>query len=189
MPDEVRRRRFRRPGPSKRRTLASLCGTRRAGAGAFCAPRLRLNGGHAGDNERCGECSVFWCVPHKGCGRGYSRSYPACNRKPRHCLSSNEGRSFALPRVAELRRAAGLFRISERRVEGESRGSCKGEDRQCAIILGAGSPATSSAIDHLGVTPGQPLCVDRDELAAILAAGVLASSPAEATTNGCRSHS
>ena len=102
--------------------------------------RSKWNGGHAGDNERCGERSVFWCVPHKGCGRGYSRSYPACNRKPRHCLSPNEGRSFALPRHAELHRAAGLFRISERGVEGESRGSRKGEDRQCAITLGAGCP-------------------------------------------------
>ena len=48
------------------------------------------------------------------------------------------------------------------------------------------APATTSAIDHLSVTPGQPLCVDRDALAAMLAAGVLASSPAEATTNGCQ---
>ena len=40
----------------------------------------------------------------------------------------------------EARRAAGLFRISERGVEGESRGSRKGEDRQCAITLGAGCP-------------------------------------------------
>ena len=48
------------------------------------------------------------------------------------------------------------------------------------------APATSSAIDHLGVTPGQPLCVDSDALAAILAASALASSTAEATTNGCQ---
>ena len=135
----------RRRGRSKKQKLASLCGTRRAGAGAFCTPRLPLNGGQARDNERCGECSVFWCVPHKGCGRGYSRSYPACNRKPRHCLSPNEGRSFALPRHAQLHRAAGLFRISERGVEGESRGSRKGEDGQCAITLGAGCPC-----DHFG---------------------------------------
>ena len=47
-------------------------------------------------------------------------------------------------------------------------------------------PATTSAIDHLSVAPDQPVCVDRDELAAILAAGVLASSPAETTTNGCQ---
>ena len=46
--------------------------------------------------------------------------------------------------------------------------------------------ATTSAVDHLSVTPGQPLCVDRDALAAMLAASALASSPAEATTNGCQ---
>jgi hypothetical protein len=46
--------------------------------------------------------------------------------------------------------------------------------------------ATTSAIDHLSIAPDQPLCVDRDALAAILAAGALASSPAEATTNGCQ---
>ena len=179
-------RRFPPRGPWKKRTLASLCGTRRAGAGAFCTPRLHLNGGHAGDNERCGECSVFWCVPHKGCGRGYSRSYPACNRKPRHCLSPNEGRSFALPRHAELHRAAGLFRISERGVESESRGSRKGEDGNSPSPPAPDAPATTSAVDRLSVAPGMPLCADRDALAAILAAGVLASSPAETTTNGCQ---
>jgi hypothetical protein len=47
-------------------------------------------------------------------------------------------------------------------------------------------PATTYAVDHLGVTPGWPLCVDRDTLAAILAASVLASSLAETTTNGCQ---
>jgi hypothetical protein len=46
--------------------------------------------------------------------------------------------------------------------------------------------ATTSAIDHLSIAPDQPLCVDRDALAAMLAAGALASSPAEATTNGCQ---
>ena len=48
------------------------------------------------------------------------------------------------------------------------------------------APATTSAVDRLSVTPGMPLCADRDALAAILAAGVLASSPAETTTNGCQ---
>jgi hypothetical protein len=46
--------------------------------------------------------------------------------------------------------------------------------------------STKSAIDHLSIAPDQPVCVDRDALAAILAAGVLASRPAEATTNGCQ---
>jgi hypothetical protein len=48
------------------------------------------------------------------------------------------------------------------------------------------APATAPTVGYLSVTPGQPLCVDRDALAAILAAGVLASSPAETTTNGCQ---
>jgi hypothetical protein len=47
-------------------------------------------------------------------------------------------------------------------------------------------PASTSSIDHLSVTPGQPLCVDQDSLAAMLVAGVLASSPAQVTTNGCQ---
>ena len=47
-------------------------------------------------------------------------------------------------------------------------------------------PASTSSIDHLSVTPGQPLCVDQDSLAAMLVAGVLASGPAQVTTNGCQ---
>jgi hypothetical protein len=39
----------------------------------------------------------------------------------------------------------------------------------------APDPATTPAIDHLSIAPDQPVCVDRDALAAILAAGVLAS--------------
>jgi hypothetical protein len=157
--------------------------SRRAGGGLFARRAATLEPrARGGITSDCGECRVFWCVPHKGSGRGYSRSYPACNRKPRRCLSPDEGRSFALPRHSELHRAAGLFRISERGSEGESRGSRKGEDRQCAITLGAGCPCNHA----VSVAPGQPLCVDRDALAAILFAGVLASSPAETTTNGCQ---
>ena len=47
-------------------------------------------------------------------------------------------------------------------------------------------PDTTSAIDHLSAIPGQPLCVDREALAAMLVAGMLASSPTQATTNGCQ---
>ncbi len=47
-------------------------------------------------------------------------------------------------------------------------------------------PHTTSAIDHLSAMPGQPLCVDREALAAMLVAGMLASSPTQATTNGCQ---
>jgi hypothetical protein len=47
-------------------------------------------------------------------------------------------------------------------------------------------PAATTSIDHLSAAPSQPLCVDRDALAAMLVAGVLASSPTEVTTNGCQ---
>jgi hypothetical protein len=63
----------------------------------------------------------------------------------------------------------------------------KAEEAAKAKTGGAPSPpAPGPAIDHLSVAPDQPVCADRDELAAILAAGVLASSPAETTTNGCQ---
>ena len=47
-------------------------------------------------------------------------------------------------------------------------------------------PATTSAIDHPSAAVGQPFCVDRDALAAMLVAGMLASSPENFTTNGCQ---
>jgi hypothetical protein len=45
-------------------------------------------------------------------------------------------------------------------------------------------PATTSSIDRLSVA-GQPLCVDAQAVAAMLAAGLLTSSPRNAATNGC----
>ena len=67
----------------------------------------------------------------------------------------------------------------------------KAEEAAKAKTENAPSPpapdvATTSTVDRVNVAPGQPICVDRDALAAMLAAGVLASSPAEATTNGCQ---
>ena len=47
-------------------------------------------------------------------------------------------------------------------------------------------PATTSAIDHRGAAIGQTFCADRDALAAMLMAGVLASSPDDVTTKGCQ---
>ena len=44
-------------------------------------------------------------------------------------------------------------------------------------------PATTSAINRLSVAAGQPVCVDRDALAAVLAAVLLTSNPAEVATN------
>ena len=67
----------------------------------------------------------------------------------------------------------------------------KAEEAAKAKTENAPSPpapdvATTSTVDRVNVAPGQPICVDRDALAAMLAAGVLASSPAEAITNGCQ---
>ena len=67
----------------------------------------------------------------------------------------------------------------------------KGEDTTSPIIrdvheTAPDDPASTSSIDHPSVTPGRPLCVDQDSLAAMLVAGVLASSPAQVTTNGCQ---
>ena len=47
-------------------------------------------------------------------------------------------------------------------------------------------PATTSSINRLSFVHGQPLCVDRDALAAMLVAGVLTSNTAEAATLGCQ---
>jgi hypothetical protein len=49
-----------------------------------------------------------------------------------------------------------------------------------------GDPASPSSIDHLSVTPGEPLCVDQDSLAAMLVAGMLAANAAQAVTIGCQ---
>jgi hypothetical protein len=47
-------------------------------------------------------------------------------------------------------------------------------------------PPSTGSIGHLGVASGQPVCVDRDSLAASIIAGVLASSSDTVMpTNGC----
>jgi hypothetical protein len=51
----------------------------------------------------------------------------------------------------------------------------------------ADDPATTGSIDHLSFAPGQPLCVDRDALAAMILAGLLTSDPTKAATRGCQS--
>jgi len=77
------------------------------------------------------------------------------------------------------------------KAKGEDTPKAKGEDTTSPIIRDAhetapDDPASTSSIDHPSVTPGRPLCVDQDSLAAMLVAGVLASSPAQVTTNGCQ---
>jgi hypothetical protein len=47
-------------------------------------------------------------------------------------------------------------------------------------------PAPASSIDHLRFVHDQPLCVDRDALAALILAGLLTSDPSQAATRGCQ---
>jgi hypothetical protein len=47
-------------------------------------------------------------------------------------------------------------------------------------------PATTSSIDRLSFAHDQPLCKDRDTLAAMIVAGLLTSDPSEADTPGCQ---
>jgi hypothetical protein len=48
------------------------------------------------------------------------------------------------------------------------------------------NPPTALTIDHPSAAVGQPLCEDRDTLAAMFVAGMLTSSPENATTIGCQ---
>ena len=47
-------------------------------------------------------------------------------------------------------------------------------------------PVSTSSIGYLGGTAGQPLCVRRDALAAMLVEGVLGPNQAQGTTIGCQ---
>jgi hypothetical protein len=47
-------------------------------------------------------------------------------------------------------------------------------------------PATTSSIDRLSFAHDQPLCKDRDALAAMILAGLLTSNPSQAATPGCQ---
>jgi hypothetical protein len=47
-------------------------------------------------------------------------------------------------------------------------------------------PATTSSIDRLSFAHDQPLCKDRDALAAMILAGLLTSNPSQAVTPGCQ---
>jgi hypothetical protein len=46
--------------------------------------------------------------------------------------------------------------------------------------------ATTESIDRLSFAHGQPLCKDRDTLAAMILAGLLTSDPTKAATPGCQ---
>ena len=134
---------------------------------------------------RFGEWGVFWRVRHQGCGRGYNRSYPAGDRKPRCDLAATKeevSRCRAIQQPVQRRDCFGFLKKGPK---------AKAEEAAKAKTENAPSPpapdvATTSTVDRVNVAPGQPICVDRDALGAMLAAGVLASSPSEATTNGCQ---
>jgi hypothetical protein len=52
--------------------------------------------------------------------------------------------------------------------------------------LSSDDPTTTGSIDHFSFAPSQPLCADRDALAAMILAGLLTSNPTEAATRGCQ---
>jgi hypothetical protein len=99
-----------------------------------------------------------------------------------NCFKSLKGQRQGAPKAK---------REDTPKAKGEDTPKAKGEDTTSPIIRDAhetapDDPASTSSIDHPSVTPGRPLCVDQDSLAAMLVAGVLASSPAQVTTNGCQ---
>ena len=62
-----------------------------------------------------------------------------------------------------------------------------GEGARWSVLTGVqetapDDPASTSSIDHLGVAPGQPVCVDQDSLAAAFVAAVVLGS----TRYGCQ---
>jgi hypothetical protein len=67
----------------------------------------------------------------------------------------------------------------------KSQESPKAKAKDTSPPLTPDDPATMSSIDHPSGALGRPLCADREALAAILIAGVFASSPTEVATNGC----
>ena len=52
--------------------------------------------------------------------------------------------------------------------------------------LSSGDSATTASIDRLSFAHDQPLCKDRDALAAMILAGLLTSNPSQAATPGCQ---
>jgi hypothetical protein len=50
----------------------------------------------------------------------------------------------------------------------------------------SGDSATTASIDRLSFAHDQPLCKDRDALAAMILAGLLTSNPSQAATPGCQ---
>ena len=59
------------------------------------------------------------------------------------------------------------------------------EDSPSPTVL-PDDPVSTSSIGYLSGTSGQPLCVRRDALVAMLVEGMLGPNPAQATTIGCQ---
>jgi hypothetical protein len=73
------------------------------------------------------------------------------------------------------------------KTKGEDVPKTKSEDAPPGALTGVqetapDDPASTSSIDHLGVAPGQPVCVDQDSLAAAFVAAVVLGS----TRYGCQ---
>jgi len=75
---------------------------------------------------------------------------------------------------------------TEHAVPARTEDTTKSKTHKTILSPTSDGPATTSSIDRLSFAPSQPLCVDRDALAAMLVAGVLTSDPAEAATIGCQ---
>ena len=67
----------------------------------------------------------------------------------------------------------------------KSQESQKAKAKDTSPRLTPDDPATMSSIDRPSAALGRPFCADREALAAMLIAGVFASSPTEVATNGC----
>ena len=111
-------------------------------------------------------------------GQGGEFSRPVSNRSP----------AIAGPRAEAFARCQAIQdRIERRDCFRSLNGKTKAAPPVPSVQDGArDDPATTSAIDHRGTAVGQTFCEDRDTLAALLMAGVLASSPDDVTTKGCQ---
>ena len=77
--------------------------------------------------------------------------------------------------------------VPKAKTEEEDVPKTKSEDAPPGALTGVqetapDDPASTSSIDHLGVAPGQPVCVDQDSLAAAFVAAVVLGS----TRYGCQ---
>ena len=155
-------------------------------AGAFCGPRLLFRVRACAASRPILENAESYRGPHiKAVGAAIVAAIPLTIGSPAVAPSATKEQ---VSRCRAIRNNIDRRDCFESLKEGPK---AKAEEAAKAKTGNAPSPrapdpATTSAIDHLSVAPDQPVCVDREALAAILAAGVLASSPTQAATNGCQ---